>query len=321
MSYTSYQFIEPLIVRAEQKGSAMHCTFECPVTGESVESRASIRRGQGFADTASRSVQRGLHRNMRNTIRRNILKFLGHNTWGRMAADMVDSFVGETFFSSGQQNYSANEKEQAIIQAFENVKSRFAWDEQNRRWVSARVMQEMATEFTKQLNAAPITNRYDQSVLARMLVQIASADGYLAQEERDFLASFVPSDFGTIEQLARQPPLSVVELEETSPGATRQSMLMLAWTVALTDEELEANEEAILQRFANGLNIPAQRASELKRFAQLFVIDQTIEQVYSSGSFYQGAQNELMQLAQQIGLEHSDVQRALIQYRKRNGLV
>jgi hypothetical protein len=28
-------------------------------------------------------------------------------------------------------------------------------------------------------------------------------------------------------------------------------MLMLAWTVALTDEELDANEEAILQRFAN----------------------------------------------------------------------
>jgi hypothetical protein len=73
----------------------------------------------------------------------------------------------------------------------------------------------------------------------------------LAQEERDFLANFVPSDFGSIEQLAAQPPLSPVELEETSSGATRESMLMLAWTVALTDEELDANEEAILQRFAN----------------------------------------------------------------------
>ena len=154
-----------------------------------------------------------------------------------------------------------------------------------------------------------------------MLVEIATDDGYLAQEERAFLGHFMPSEFGSIEALTARPRLTTVELEETSPSATRESMFMLAWTVALTDQKVESVQEARLQAFATALNIASKQANKLKRFAQLFVIDQAIEQVYSSGQFDQAGQDEITRLAEQIALEPSEVQRAMIKYRKRNGLV
>lgn len=320
MSYTSYYFIKPLIVQAERNNASMRCIFECPITGERVKSSARIRRSQELTDVAVRKTKQSLNRSFRHSIRHGILRKLGYNMFGYFMAEMGSSVAHEVI-SSVQSTFTAEEQEKAMIEAFENVKSRFAWDKENGRWVSVRAIKEQATDLAKLLYTAPISQRYDESVLARMLVEIATDDGYLAQEERAFLAHFMPSEFGSIEELAARPGLTTVELEETSQGTTRESMLMLAWTVALTDQKVESKQKARLQAFATALNIVSKQANKLKRFAQLFIIDQAIEQVYSSGQFDQAGQDEITRLAEQIALKPSEVQRAMIKYRKRNGLV
>ncbi|MGB0387176.1 MAG: hypothetical protein ACPGWR_20350 [Ardenticatenaceae bacterium] len=320
MSYTSYQFIQPLIVQAEQNNANMRCIFECPVTGERVKSSARIRRSQELTDVATRKTKQSLNRSFRHSIRQGILRKLGYNMFGYFMAEMASSVASDIILSV-QSTFTAEEQENAIVEAFENVKSRFAWDEQNGRWLSVRAIKEKGTDFAKQLHTAPISERYDQSILARMLVEIATDDGYLAQEERAFLDHFMPSEFGSIQQLTARPSLTNVELEETSPGAPRESMFMLAWTVALTDQKVESSQEARLQAFATALKIASGPANKLKRFAQLFVIDQAIEQVYSSGQLDQAGQEQITRLAEQIALPPSEIQRAMIKYRKRNGLV
>jgi uncharacterized tellurite resistance protein B-like protein len=199
-----------------------------------------------------------------------------------------------------------------VLRAFQGVSERFAWD--GRRWVSAESLAETQTEFARQLGALKLTSPYDRSVLARMLMEVAQADGRITAEERELLGRFVAADVGE-----GRAPLSRAELSETSPGA-REAALMIAWAVALADSELSDAEREKLGAHAAGLGISGERAAVLKGYAQAFLVDQALAQVYAGGRRDEAAYREVMELARRLGLGAEEAERVDIRYRKRNGV-
>lgn len=318
MSQISYNTIHPLIVHAEQQGTAMRVTFRCPVSGQEVHASAGLRAANTIGNRVAGTAKRNLMWSVRGAIAGAVRRAFGHGMLGSMAAGAARDAM-----SAGESNlrFSDSEKQEAIVRAFASVSSQFAWDAQNGRFISAQAAGEVMTDFMKQIAAAPVTTPYDRGVLARMLTEIAVADGNLGEDERAFLSGFVTPDIGTVESLAQAQRLSAAELSETSQGAARDTMLMLAWGVALTDEELSPQEAARLDEHAAGLGIAAARTGELKRFAQTYLLDQALGGVYAGGQRNAELHAEAMAMAERMGLDRTEAERADIRFRKRYGLV
>jgi len=320
MSEITYENIKPLIESAEQEGSMMKCVFKCPVSGTTVESQAAIQKGRGLADRAKESAKRSLSWRIRWGVSRLVRSALGYGIGGRVAGDVAGQAVSGAAEKVGQ-GFSESEKQAAIEQAFKNVSSQFVFDGKKNTWVAATVAADILTDFAGQLNSAPVSQNYDRGVLARMLVEVAQADGNLAAEEKDFLAGFISSDLGTVDELAGKPRLSPAELAEVSSGPARETMLMIAWALACTDKELAQAEQQRLAAFTEALGVADTRAAELKRYAQRFVIDQAMEGVYPGGVVDEGAKAEVYHFAERIGLDRNEAERVEIRYRKRNNMV
>jgi uncharacterized tellurite resistance protein B-like protein len=320
MTEATYENIKALIESANQEGSIMRCVFKCPVSGTLVEAQAEIQKGRGLGNTAKRSVKHSISRRIRYGISRLVSSALGYGIAGQ-AADVVAELAVSRAMSKGDQVYSEDEKQATVVQAFQNVSAQFAWDGSRSTWVSAQAAADVLTNFAKLLNDRPVGQTYDRSVLARMLVEVARADCNLTDEEKEFLAGFISSDLGSIDELAKKPPLSPAELAETSGGGVRDTMLMIAWGLACADKDLAEAETRRLAELAQGFQIGDARTAELKRFAQQFVIDQAMDHVYPDGKLDSAAQAEAFRFAEGIGLERGEAERVEIRYRKRNGLV
>ncbi len=320
MAEVSYESIQPLIESAKQEGSVMRCVFKCPVSGAKVEAQAGIQSGRGVADVAKKSLKRSMLWRARYGVARLVRSALGYGIAGRVGADVAGSLV-EGSLEKKVSTFSDAEKQAAVVQAFENVSSQFVWDGKKKQWMAAATAGDLLTDFAVQMNAAPVAQNYDRKVLARMLVEIAMADGQLAEEEKTFLGEFISPDLGTVGELAKQPRLSAAELAETSRGAPRETMLMISWALACTDKDLAPAEAQRLAEQAQGLQIADSRAAEIRGHAQSFVIDQAMDHIYTGGQLDSSAQAEVYQFADSIGLDRSQVERVEVRYRKRNGLI
>ena len=320
MADVTYENIQSLIESSKQEGSALRCVFKCPVSGSIVESQAAIQPGRGLGDLAKKSAKRSLFSQVRWGISRAIRSALGYGLGGRVAGDVAGAAVGSAMEKRGT-TFSEDEKKAAVVQAFENVISQFVWDGKNSRWIAAAAASDILTDFTSQLNKAPLTQNYDRGVLARMLVEIAMADGQLTEEEKSFLSQFTAPEMDGVDALANRPPLSTAELAECSKGDVRETMLMIAWGLACTDKDLAEAETRRLSELAQGLGIADTRVAELQGYAQKFVIDQAMDSVYPDGKLDSSAKNEVFQFADKIGLDRGEAERVEIRYRKRNGLV
>jgi len=326
MPEITYESIKPLIEREEVQGSTMSCTFRCPASDVSVEATAAIRRERGaagqVADRAARSVKTTLLFRARSALSRAIGGILGYGVAGQLGRGVATAAADQAVrgAGSGQPSFSEADRQAAVVAAFQTVASRFVWDPAQGRWIAAQLAGEALTDFAAQLDAAPVAQPYDRGVLARMLVEIANADGNIADEEKAFLADFVPPDLGSVDGLLARAPLSKVELDETAQGRSRETLLMVAWALALTDEDLAEAEQDRLAELAAGLGIAEARADELKRYAQLFIIDQALAAAYAGGQADASVRQQVIALAERIGLDPEAAERAEIRYRKRTGL-
>ena len=328
MPEITYETIKPLLAKEEERGGEMACTFTCPVSGVSVDASGAMHKAESavgrVADQMKQSVKRSLFYSIRNAVTNAVGDLLGGGTAGRIGRQAAYSATGEaerrgSAGSGAGPSFSEAEKQAAVVEAFNKVAAQFVWDAENDRWIAAKLRAEMATEFSRQMDAAPITQIYDHGVLARMLTEIASADGKIGDDERAFLEGFAPAGTETVDELAKKPPLSNVELDEATKGEARETMLMLAWALALTDESLAEEELARLDAYAEGLGIGTDRAAELKRCAQVHIVDQAIAGGYAAGHDQAQVKAHALELAGQIGLDPEEAERAEVKYRKRVG--
>lgn len=320
MSQIPYETIQPLIANAEQRGSSMHVTFRCPVNGQTVEATGGLQKAHGIgnrvADSAKRSVMYGL----RNALSRSIRRALGYGILGSVASSAAYGATSGTGHSSSQ-SFSESDQKDAIARAFGSVSSMFVWDAQNNRYISAEAAGNVMTDFMRLLNTQPVTAPYDRGVVARMLTEIACADGSVGDEERGFLSGFLSPDLGTVDSLSQMQKLSPAELGETTAGSTRETMLMLSWALALTDQSLASDEALRLNDFANHLGITSERAHELRTYAQVYLVDQALGQVYAGGQRNEQAHAEVMAMAGRLGMDPTEAEKVDIRFRKRYGLV
>lgn len=318
MSQITYQMIQPLVASADQQGSSMHVVFRCPVSGTTVEARGHLQAANTVASRATKSAKRSVLYGLRSSLTRALRGALGYGVAGRAAADAASGAMSSA--GSGQ-SYSEADKQAAVVRAFESVSNQFVWDAQNNRYISGQAAGQVMTDFMQQLSSAPVASPYDRGVLARMLTEIASADGVVADQERVFLSSFIPPEVGTVDSLAQMSHLSPAELAETAQGASRETMYMLAWAVAFTDEDLSPQEAARMGEFAAGLGLSTERAHELQSHAQIYLVDSALGAAYPGGQRNAQAHAEVMAMANRIGLTATEAERVDIRFRKRYGLV
>jgi uncharacterized tellurite resistance protein B-like protein len=318
MSQSIYESIQPLIAHAEQHGSAMRVVFRCPVSGQEVEASAGLRQDSSMTSRIARSAKRSLMWSVRSAIASAVRSAFGHGVVGNVITSASREVV---YAGQGTLRYTDEDRRDAIERAFQVVADRFVWDAQQGRYIAVQAGGDAMTDFMRQLRSAPATTRYDRVVAARMLTEIAVADGQLGPDERAFLAGFVTPDIGAVDDIAAAPRLSVAELAETSEGPVRDTLLMLAWAVAWTDDDLAAQEQARLAEYAQALGIRDAQAAELRGHAQSYLLDQALAQAYAGGRRDAAAHAEAMELARRLGFDATAAERADIRFRKRFGLI
>ena len=279
MSEAQQVAVEALLGSAVKTEGGWRCTFVCPLSG-----RESVAVGM---------VQSG---------RRELIS----------AALVFARRVQQRLFAAAAQpRRGASEQETrraACLDAFEQLRGEFVWQAESSRWVSAAVAGVRLAAFAQQLKVSPVVAPSDRRVLARMLAEIATADGVVAGDERDFVRGLLGGEFGSVEQIAEARQLTPAELRSCTDGPPRQTMLMLAWAVALADQSLAAAENLRLQAFAEGLGIDGKRARVLKRYAQEYLVDQVLEAAYALGRPDPAFYAEAIALAQSIGLDASGIE-------------
>jgi uncharacterized tellurite resistance protein B-like protein len=318
MSQSIYQTIQPLIAHAEQQGSTMRVVFRCPVSGLETEASAGLRQDSSMGSRVTGSLKRGLMWSVRNAIASAVRSAFGH---GIVGSTLAHGARDAMYAGEEKLRYSEADKRDAIERAFQAVSDRFVWDAQQGRYIAAQAGGESITDFMRQLGGAPATIRYDRMVAARMLTEIASADGQLGADEHAFLAGFLTPDLGTVDDLWRAPRLSAAELAETSEGPVRDTLLMLAWAVAWSDDQLAPQEEARLREYATALAVPATRVAELQGYVRSYLVDQALARAYAAGRRDDAAHAHAMELARRLGMDATTAERADIRFRKRNGLI
>lgn len=262
----TYVSIAPLVQSTEQKGAVLDVVFQDAQGGPPVSASAALRRSTGVAGATRATVQRKMLSRLSFAISRAVNQAVGDVPMlGTGAAQQARS-VFQGLADKVNTNFSAEEQQAAVVEAFESVREQFRWDGAAWAYDAAGAR----SEFQQRLDDAPITERADLDVLARMLVELASADGDFGDEEREFLGTFLPGDLD-LDGIIDGPALSDADLRGVSEGDVRETMLMLAWGLAFCDDELAAEEQALCRTYARGLVIAPSRRKAIRKAAEEFV--------------------------------------------------
>ena len=193
----------------------------------------------------------------------------GFGAMGAHAATGASSVKGAT--TNRTPDRSEEAKQAAVLDAFESVVDLFGWDEAGGRWVrrgqrlpahrawppaAAGVGPSARAAFFAHVSAHPITtaarprhvrpharrrHRHGRARSATTSARSSPPSSVLA-------TTSTPSRRGA--RPARPTWL------RPAPGPTRETLLLLAWAVALTDEDLGDGERALLDWFGRALYLP-----------------------------------------------------------------
>lgn len=309
--------IAPLVQQVSARGRTVEVVFACPSSGQQFPARHTVSADRSVSGQVGQRVQRSLMWSMRSAVASAIRSTLGHGVAGRVASDVVYSAMNEATRVQSSNNLSRREQDAAVIEAFQQVQHHFVWDSQRSGWVSKEAAQELMSGFDQQLAENPVTHPYDRLMMARMLVEIARADGTLSSEEQGWLTELITPDVGSIGDLAQRPPLSPQELGQCSAGGVRDSMLLMAWAIALVDEEMDPSERRVLGQFARGLRLSQQREDRVRRMAQTWILDQALDRMFAWGGHDQHARQQLFELAGRLGMSQDEALDAEARFQRR----
>lgn len=309
----TYSLIESLVINAEVEGRQVHCQFALPGSNEVSEASAVVKKERSMGSQVKKTVTRNVVNEVRRAASRMLRGLFGGGILGRTASQTVNT-VSRGSAQGMANSVSKSEKEAAVVAAFKTVSNNFAYDATAGEWrkPSAVVADAPpATEpspFNKQLQEAPVRTGFERDVLARLLARVAYADGELSSEELDFFKDSIPSDMGTIEELARKDEISNIEAEEV-PAKVRETIYMLSWSISAIDMDVDDSEVALLHRYRDIFAIDGARASELEAMGKSNVLEGYLHESIS--------REELFEMANKIGINNNDAERAKIAWMKR----
>lgn len=297
----TYEALRPIIVREELDRSTMHCVFS--VEGQEFESNATVRKSSETGNRVRNIATRSVLRQVRSTFNRVLRRALGGGVVGSIGQQMSNTVISD---KTREFSFSKADKEAAVVKAFQKISANFYYDEQSDRWKLSGEL----SQFETKLQSNPLEDSYDRRVMARMLVELASADGDVSEEERDFLDSFLTADTGFYDELVHEDELSPIEMDEVSSLA-KETVFMVAAALAMSDQDFSEGEKDKLMEYADMLSLSADKVRELTRIGQIYILENAIAM---SGMM---TRDEIFELADQIELSHDDAERASIRFQKR----
>ena len=316
MPEITFDTIQPLIEQVDVSGHSVTVTFRCPVSGRQIRSGAPIVEDQ--SGRVGKAVKRSLWQNMRWSLSRVVRSVMGYGVAGEIGSTVA--YTAMAGAGQRQEEPTKDQVTQATLEAFRAAQNQFAWDNSQQRWVAASVFKELQTEFAVTVQAAVFDKPWDRNILARILTEVAAADGTVEEQERDFFHAFTGGTGPTLDELLAKEPLTNAELGETS-AEVRKPMLLLAMAVAMSDENYSPEEQAKLQQIATGLGLTQ---SDLQRSAELaadYVVDQALETAYADGKIDQDERKNVDQIGFRLGVDTDRLQRLDARCRKRKGLL
>lgn len=317
----SWDNVQPLVADSQVSGRSVRVTFRCPVSGRNMPASGSVPPDTSITGRVASQAKRSFFNELRWAVSRSIRSALGYNFLGRIAADVVGGAVDAAVRGSpASSGLSEAERQRAIVEAFRAVQGRFVWDGTRGRWIGADAAQQAMSTFEQQLAKAPLNERYDRALLARMLVELATADGRLTRDEEALLLDLLDADVGDAGSLARRPALTAAELSEASPGPVRETLLMLAWSMALCDEELYEGERQRLESFARGLGVAAAAERQVREAAQAHVLEQVLDRVARMGPYDERAREQVNAAGARLGMSADQCAKAEARFLKRRGI-
>jgi hypothetical protein len=309
-SYT-YEQIEPLIVSEEVEGRNVFMEFALPGSQEIFDAKASVKRGKDVGSKVKTRVTRMAANQARRGATRVVRGALGGGMLGRTSGMAFNVAARESSRGLGQ-GASNKEIKEAIEKAFLSVAGNFHYDPDTEEWFKATdpPPPPPKSPFEEQVNTHPIVDPHDKSVFARVMAELAYADGNVAKEESEFFTEIIPHDQPSLDKLAKADPVSRIEAQEVTQGV-KATIYMMAWVIAGIDLDLDPIEEELLAEYADVFELPEARREELTRFAKYFVLEQNIDTDIQ--------RDELFELAAKIKLSNDEAERCRIAYKRRVG--
>jgi uncharacterized tellurite resistance protein B-like protein len=311
----TYNLIKPLIVHEEVQGSRVFVEFQQPDTGNFITAQGPIRRSSGGVGSAiGRSVKRTAMQQARSSLTRMVGSLFGSGFLGRTARAATSTAASEY---SRSQSHSDNEPskgdiEDAVVVAFKSVKAQFNWNAARGEWGKPEgpAVKRENTPFEAQIERSPIVDRHDKKVFARILADLASADGVIQDEEVEFFQALVPTDAGSIHDIIASDAVSRVDCEMVKDGV-RDTIYMFSWAIVMADYEIHPKEVEMITKYADLLGITGGRKTELEKFAKVHMLEQALSP--------DTTKEELFELADSLEMSHDDAERAKIAWVRSQG--
>jgi tellurite resistance protein len=238
---------------------------------------------------------------------------------GRTGGMAFNTAARETTKTAGQ-GPSNKEIKEAIVKAFLMVAGNFHYDQETKEWFKASdpPPPPPKSPYEEQWNTNPIVDPHDLDVFARIIAELAYADGTIAKEEAEFFREIIdslPSKNPTapkpsLDKLAKSDPVSRIEAQEVTQGV-KATIFMTAWVIAAIDLDIDPVEEELLMEYADVFELPEARREELTRSAKYFVMEQNIDPDIP--------REELFELSAKIKLSNDEAERCRIAYKRRVG--
>lgn len=310
----TYSLIKPLIVHEEVQGSRVFVEFQQPDTGNFITAQGPIRRSNSVGSAVSRSVKRTAMQAARSSITRMVGSLFGGGFLGRTARAATSTAASEySRNQTGRDNEpSQSEIEEAVVAAFKTVKNEFHYDQSAGAWgkPTTPAAKRERTPFEAQLDRSPIIDRHDKKVFARIMADLASADGVIQDEEVEFFQSLVPADAGSIHDIIASDPVSKVDCEMVKDGV-RDTIYMFAWAIVMVDYEIHPKEVEMMVKYADMLGMSGDRKAQLEQNAKVHMLEQALTSDITK--------EELFDLAQSLNMSNDDAERAKIAWIRRQG--
>lgn len=326
----SYPDVEQYLVNYEIDGGKIYCEFQAP-NGEIFESNAPIRASKTIGSEVQKQVARVAKMQARRQAGRLIRSALGGGMMGRIGSKVARGAINDAGSGSSEKSYTTADKEEAITKAFARVARNFGMTRRGeriekrerperetrerrerperggRRGRESRTSGASDSPYQNQLHEFPVSNVFEQEILARFLVELASVDGKITPDEKEFLSGIIPRRFGSIEDLQSKDSISRIEAEELDSGV-KETILLLGWSLAIADYEVDHAEIRLLNNYGELFGISDHRKEELSKIAKLESLEQAITPDTS--------REDLFKLADDLDLSREDAERAMINYKK-----
>ncbi len=313
MSDVNYDNVKVLLDSSEVSGDTVNCVFKCPISATTVESSAGLR--STAANSTGGKVKEQAKRTLFSSMRRSLVSAIRSAVGGGMAGRIAGEAVSGATSNVGKgKTYTEEDVQRGVVDAFKQVQSSFVWNDEKGQFVATQSAGSLASAFKKRLSQDPISSRFDSEILSRLLVDVANVDGSLAEEEKQFLAGFID---GSIDDIVAKGAVQAAEFEGVESAAIKANMLMLCWTVALSDEDLDDAEVQRLGEISSSLELSDEVSAQARADAASYLFEQALDAAYLGPDANAELQAEARAVAKRLGIADDEAARLDVAFRKR----